>query len=257
MSLWDEGSLLLVVQHINTHSSLSPPKVSLQVLGHEDYDVDSAQQRKMAEDKPARYEGAYVPRISQDEIDAVYEQASMQPRFDHPAPGKAVPTVRDVTRDARKEAEDKVRPCAATQRLGPPACQIRLPGPPASCWLTPAGLHRRNPCTAASTWQRMLGLWCAPLVPCPHHLRAGPPQHATRSADARRPPAPPAPRPASYALLLARQDTRPIIDKKCHVNCKNMWDEYEKCEKRIEAKGTGDCSSWYMDYLRCIDGCGV
>ena len=236
--------------------SLSPPHpVSLQVLGHEDYDVDSP--TAMAEDKPARYEGAYVPRISQDEIDAVYEQASMQPRFDHPAPGKAVPTVRDVTRDARKEAEDKVRRCAATQRPGPPACQIRLPGPPASCWLTPAGLHRRNPCMAASTWQRRLGLWCAPLVPCPHHLRAGPPQHATRSADARRPPAPPAPRPASYALLLARQDTRPIIDKKCHVNCKNMWDEYEKCEKRIEAKGTGDCSSWYMDYLRCIDGCGA
>ena len=131
MSLWDEGSLLLVVQHINTHSSLSPPKVSLQVLGHEDYDVDSEQRKKMAEDKPARYEGAYVPRISQDEIDAVYEQASMQPRFDHPAPGKAVPTVRDVTRDARKEAEDKVCRCAATQRPGPPAarsaCQARLP----------------------------------------------------------------------------------------------------------------------------------
>ena len=63
--------------------------------------------------------------------------------------------------------------------------------------------------------------------------------------------------PLRMPSFLARQDTRPIIDKKCHVNCKNMWDEYEKCEKRIEAKGTGDCSSWYMDYLRCIDGCGV
>ena len=49
----------------------------------------------MAEEKPARYEGAYVPRISQDEVDAVYEMASMQPRYDHPAPGKVVPSVSD------------------------------------------------------------------------------------------------------------------------------------------------------------------
>ena len=108
----------------------------------------------------------------------------------------------------------------------------------------------------ASTWRRTLVSWCAPLLPCPHHLRPGPPLRLLAQplpASLSRP----TPRPTSYALLLARQDTRPIIDKKCHVNCKNMWDEYEKCEKRIEAKGTGDCSSWYMDYLRCIDGCGV
>ena len=41
----------------------------------------------MAEEKPPRYEGAYVPKLSQEELDAVYEQAAMQPRFDHPPPG--------------------------------------------------------------------------------------------------------------------------------------------------------------------------
>ena len=118
---------------------------------------------------------------------------------------------------------------------------------------------------AASTWQRTLALWCAPLLPCPHHLRSCPPPHAARTATslppASRPPRSPHLAPSRINALLASydlaQDTRPIIDQKCHVNCKNMWDEYEKCEKRIEAKGTGDCSSWYMDYLRCIDGCGA
>ena len=47
-------------------------------------------------------------------------------------------------------------------------------------------------------------------------------------------------------------DLKPIIDKKCHVNCHHAWEEYEKCEKRIEAKESGDCASWYMDYLKCI-----
>ena len=46
-------------------------------------------------------------------------------------------------------------------------------------------------------------------------------------------------------------DLKPIIDKKCHVNCHHAWEEYEKCEKRIEAKESGDCASWYMDYLKC------
>ena len=50
-------------------------------------------------------------------------------------------------------------------------------------------------------------------------------------------------------------DLKPIIDKKCHVNCHHAWEEYEKCEKRIEAKESGDCASWYMDYLKCIDTC--
>ena len=34
---------------------------------------------------------------------------------------------------------------------------------------------------------------------------------------------------------LRSADTRSPIGR-CHVNCKLMWDEYEKCEKRIEAK---------------------
>ena len=31
----------------------------------------------MADEKPPRYEGAYVPKLSQEELDAVYEQAAM------------------------------------------------------------------------------------------------------------------------------------------------------------------------------------
>jgi hypothetical protein len=127
----------------------------------------------MADEKPARYEGAYVPRISQDEIDAVYEQASMQPRFDHPAPGKEVPKVSDVTRAARKEAEDKVRLCAATQQPGPPACQIRLPDPPVSCRLT----TRVPACTGgAHVWRRLRGKgrWpCGALRSCRAHTTSG------------------------------------------------------------------------------------
>ena len=31
--------------------------------------------------------------------------------------------------------------------------------------------------------------------------------------------------------------------------CRALW--------YMRLQGTGDCSSWYMDYLRCIDGCGA
>ena len=27
--------------------------------------------------------------------------------------------------------------------------------------------------------------------------------------------------------------------------------------KRIEAKGQGECSGWYMDYLTCVDKCAA
>jgi ubiquinol-cytochrome c reductase subunit 6 len=31
--------------------------------------------------------------------------------------------------------------------------------------------------------------------------------------------------------------------------------EYERCEKRIEAKGSGNCAGQYMDYIECVDKC--
>ena len=32
-----------------------------------------------------------------------------------------------------------------------------------------------------------------------------------------------------------------------------MWETYKKCEARIEEKGRGECSGYYMDYFKCID----
>ena len=29
----------------------------------------------------------------------------------------------------------------------------------------------------------------------------------------------------------------------------------KKCEVRIEEKGRGECSGFYMDYFKCIDHC--
>ena len=56
------------------------------------------------------YEGAYVPKISQEEIDKVYEEAAMKPSSHHPAPGKYVPSMAELHRAAAKEAEEEEEP---------------------------------------------------------------------------------------------------------------------------------------------------
>ena len=43
--------------------------------------------------------------------------------------------------------------------------------------------------------------------------------------------------------------------KSTAVDCKPAIDE--RCAKRIEAKGEGECSGWYMDYLTCVDKCAA
>ena len=52
-------------------------------------------------------------------------------------------------------------------------------------------------------------------------------------------------------------DPKIAIDAKCAAStaCTKLLVEYEACAKRIEAKGQGECSGWYMDYLGCIDAC--
>jgi len=52
-------------------------------------------------------------------------------------------------------------------------------------------------------------------------------------------------------------DMKDVIDKMCHKNCHAAWEEYEKCEARIEKKGGGTCTGWYMDYFHCIDQCST
>ena len=50
-------------------------------------------------------------------------------------------------------------------------------------------------------------------------------------------------------------DMQPAINKACHKGCHHPWEEYEKCEMRVEKKGEGECAGYYMDYLHCIDQC--
>ena len=58
----------------------------------------------MAEAEP-NYGGAFVAKVTQDEIDAVYEKAAMKAADHHPAPGSYVPTMADILKTAAKEAE--------------------------------------------------------------------------------------------------------------------------------------------------------
>lgn len=52
-------------------------------------------------------------------------------------------------------------------------------------------------------------------------------------------------------------DTKGDVDKKCHPGCAAVWEVYKQCETRIEEKGAGQCSGFYMDYFRCIDKCST
>lgn len=45
------------------------------------------------------------------------------------------------------------------------------------------------------------------------------------------------------------EDPKPGIDQACHNRCTSAHAAYLKCAERIEAKGSGDCGSWYMDYF--------
>lgn len=55
----------------------------------------------------------------------------------------------------------------------------------------------------------------------------------------------------SHPRLAARhaEDPKPGIDTACHNRCASAHAAYLKCSERIEAKGSGDCGSWYMDYF--------
>lgn len=52
-------------------------------------------------------------------------------------------------------------------------------------------------------------------------------------------------------------DPKIAIDAACHSGCEKVWDIYLECGKRIEEKGRGECSGYYMDYFKCIDKCAT
>ena len=52
-------------------------------------------------------------------------------------------------------------------------------------------------------------------------------------------------------------DQKAVADAKCakSVEVAKLYVEYEACSKRIEAKGHGECTGYYQDYLGAIDKC--
>ena len=52
-------------------------------------------------------------------------------------------------------------------------------------------------------------------------------------------------------------DQKAMHDERCAktTECAMLYVQYEACAKRIEAKGHGECTGYYMDYLGAIDRC--
>mmetsp|Transcript_35783 Transcript_35783/g.116453 ORF Transcript_35783/g.116453 Transcript_35783/m.116453 type:complete len:93 (+) Transcript_35783:3-281(+) len=55
------------------------------------------------------------------------------------------------------------------------------------------------------------------------------------------------------------QDQKQTIDAKCKATlaCATMLVEYEACQARIEAKGSGSCEGQYGDWVHCVDACAA
>ncbi len=52
-------------------------------------------------------------------------------------------------------------------------------------------------------------------------------------------------------------DPKMAADEKCSktAKCATMLAAYEACSERIEAKGRGECTGQYMDFVSCVDVC--
>jgi len=48
-------------------------------------------------------------------------------------------------------------------------------------------------------------------------------------------------------------DMKAAYDAKSHDHCTKAFAALKECEARIEEKGTGTCTGWYMDYVHCVD----
>ena len=52
-------------------------------------------------------------------------------------------------------------------------------------------------------------------------------------------------------------DPKTVADATCAktMTCAKLFAHYEACATRIEAKGHGECTGYYMDFLGCVDRC--
>ncbi|KAL1525479.1 hypothetical protein AB1Y20_020335 [Prymnesium parvum] len=59
----------------------------------------------------------------------------------------------------------------------------------------------------------------------------------------------------AYVPIDLCTDPKPDVDRKCAPGCSAAWEKYQACATRIEEKGSGECSGYYMDYFKCVDKC--
>eukprot|EP00544_Gedaniella_sp_CCMP2646_P011903 CAMPEP_0202488810 /NCGR_PEP_ID=MMETSP1361-20130828/6758_1 /ASSEMBLY_ACC=CAM_ASM_000849 /TAXON_ID=210615 /ORGANISM="Staurosira complex sp., Strain CCMP2646" /LENGTH=110 /DNA_ID=CAMNT_0049118467 /DNA_START=134 /DNA_END=466 /DNA_ORIENTATION=- len=52
-------------------------------------------------------------------------------------------------------------------------------------------------------------------------------------------------------------DPLPKFREQCVSKCPDYKHRYDACVKRIEAKGEGDCESWYFELVHCVDACAL
>ena len=52
-------------------------------------------------------------------------------------------------------------------------------------------------------------------------------------------------------------DPKIAQDEKCGktASCAKILAAYDACAERIEAKGRGECTGQYMDFVACVDNC--
>ena len=66
----------------------------------------------------------------------------------------------------------------------------------------------------------------------------------------------------SASTTMSDEDEDPVDpkleqDEKCGKTpaCAKLLAAYEQCSERIDAKGSGQCSGQYMDFVGCVDNC--
>jgi len=54
-------------------------------------------------------------------------------------------------------------------------------------------------------------------------------------------------------------DPKESVDTKCKATkeCAKLLIAYEACSERIDAKGSGQCTGQYLDYVGCVDNCAA
>jgi ubiquinol-cytochrome c reductase subunit 6 len=50
-------------------------------------------------------------------------------------------------------------------------------------------------------------------------------------------------------------DQYPQLRQECRKACPKPLELYEACSKRIAETKVGDCESWYIDLVNCVDKC--